>query len=702
MSIPWNPHDEDTVKAEVKKYDEEGKTPKWTAIGQLLQPKRTNHQVRNRYIDHIKEGNLNKGTYTQEEDLALLNLYNGLLGHSDWNFISERMEGRSPGNVKNRFNSRRYQATYQHQIHKQQTTPANDSKTTTTTPTDLQLSTSAFKPSDTFYIAGDIVNVQRRTYSGSNKPGGIARITAKHGSGGDFMYDVKYIVGRAYEMNLSPSLLQTHVTPTSSKKREREKSTTSPGRIRDHQQNRANNTTMEARSVPGSPSSSIAEYDPNTPYFLNTNHPRGLIDFKGVDCFVEKTIKWNYWEESYHVIAKVTSGTSTSQSLILQPYSQTKGYTLIVSNEDFRNGTFNKQTLEQLPSRAEALVLNFARQEQEKMRLDIEENVKVQRRQKIENRRKLFDAKVEARLRQVSTTGGSSGEEDGEGDTRMSSVASNTTYSFAAELTTALCACTEEMDTLLSIVVAQSALNNGGTVTLSHPTTYHTMTCISEGFTWSGATAKADGMINDTNDSGEGPAFIFLDEQTGYRYRVLPCNIKPYVKEIYNMHVQQQSLRSAVRSSTSSSNNLSCVDVRTVDMNTLRHARDRGFMNLNALDQALYPAEAVAKHGVCAVVRRQVDSKRRQKKEIQTIVKRMVDKENSKVQEEKSLNLLVEKEAVKRLAEAAFHKFIYGKSDYYTSTFLNELVKNVKVIAPETWAVFSTLGHCERDDRNLK
>ena len=85
-------------------------------------------------------------------------------------------------------------------------------------------------------------------------------------------------------------------------------------------------------------------------------------------------------------------------------------------------------------------------------------------------------------------------------------------------------------------------------------------------------------------------------------------------------------------------------------------------MNLNALDQELGPAEAVAKYGVCAVLRRQVDSKRRQKREIQTIVKRMVDKENSRLQEEKNLNLLVEKEAVIQLAEAAFHKFIYTKT----------------------------------------
>ena len=58
------------------------------------------------------------------------------------------------------------------------------------------------------FKVGDIVNVTARMGPGENFPGGVARITAKHGSGKHTSYDVKYVVGRSKEMGLTAILFQ--------------------------------------------------------------------------------------------------------------------------------------------------------------------------------------------------------------------------------------------------------------------------------------------------------------------------------------------------------------------------------------------------------------------------------------------------------------------------------------------------------------
>jgi len=90
----WKPHEDELL---LKLYAKHG--PKWTLIGNTIGG-RTCKQVRDRYLNHINP-EIDYAPFTPHEDLQLVSLQ-ALLG-SKWKEISERMPGRSPAQVKNRF-----------------------------------------------------------------------------------------------------------------------------------------------------------------------------------------------------------------------------------------------------------------------------------------------------------------------------------------------------------------------------------------------------------------------------------------------------------------------------------------------------------------------------------------------------------------------------------------------------------------------
>jgi len=90
----WKPHEDELLLELFAKYG-----PKWTFIGQTIGG-RTCKQVRDRYLNHIRP-DIDNAPFTAQEDQQLVSLQ-ALLGNK-WKEISEKMPGRSPAQVKNRF-----------------------------------------------------------------------------------------------------------------------------------------------------------------------------------------------------------------------------------------------------------------------------------------------------------------------------------------------------------------------------------------------------------------------------------------------------------------------------------------------------------------------------------------------------------------------------------------------------------------------
>jgi hypothetical protein len=83
----------------LKYVDEIG--PKWAEIAKLIKT-RTGKQVRDRYVNHLSK-DIKKTKFTLEEDLIVLK-FQKKLGNS-WTEIAHHLPGRSPDNVKIRYNN---------------------------------------------------------------------------------------------------------------------------------------------------------------------------------------------------------------------------------------------------------------------------------------------------------------------------------------------------------------------------------------------------------------------------------------------------------------------------------------------------------------------------------------------------------------------------------------------------------------------
>jgi len=90
----WKPYEDELL---LELYAKHG--PKWTFIGNTIGG-RTCKQVRDRYLNHIRP-DISYAPFTLQEDQNLVKLHADI-GHK-WKEIAEKMPGRSPAQVKNRF-----------------------------------------------------------------------------------------------------------------------------------------------------------------------------------------------------------------------------------------------------------------------------------------------------------------------------------------------------------------------------------------------------------------------------------------------------------------------------------------------------------------------------------------------------------------------------------------------------------------------
>ena len=90
----WKPHEDELLLELYAKYG-----PKWTYIGNTIGG-RTCKQVRDRYLNHIRP-DISYAPFTPQEDQQL-HVLHAQFGHK-WKQIAEKMPGRSPAQVKNRF-----------------------------------------------------------------------------------------------------------------------------------------------------------------------------------------------------------------------------------------------------------------------------------------------------------------------------------------------------------------------------------------------------------------------------------------------------------------------------------------------------------------------------------------------------------------------------------------------------------------------
>lgn len=93
---PWQPHEDAKLLELMNKHGQS-----WTLLASFMEG-RTAKQIRDRYI-HILRPNIKKGDWTPQEDQHILALYYQY-GHK-WSKIATLVEGRTEGQVKNRFYS---------------------------------------------------------------------------------------------------------------------------------------------------------------------------------------------------------------------------------------------------------------------------------------------------------------------------------------------------------------------------------------------------------------------------------------------------------------------------------------------------------------------------------------------------------------------------------------------------------------------
>ena len=693
---PWSPEEDATVAEAVLQCNLDEVKVKWST----LISDRSGQGTRNRYNNYINSDNLNRTEMTMLEDQLLLQLYK--MHSKKWVTISEQMPGRGPQIISNRFNSAHFQQLYasalKHLTPPKQpnppsiptknytyepppttiTTRSNTSSTSSTSSTsqltEFQTSTSHFVPSDIYFGVGDIVNVQRRTGTGFNFPGGRARVTQINSDGnGDFMYNVKYILRQQAEKNLPKHLLKMYEiiqhtgSPPREKKRIRPLSVTSPGGER---------LTQQIQQV--------NRYNCNQPVFITERFPRELLEFKGCNIFLPRLIKiystsgTAFHEENYQVIAQTSSDMFIIRSCNEEPNLR------LIAPESYSNN--DGYLSEPLSLTSEARILSYCASVTGETNEEVAANVKQVNIFREEKKKRLEDA-VTRRLECLNETAE-------EGESTPTAIGN-----LEGELASSLCQATQGSAKLLAVVIAQTALKNGGNVTLKHPTCNWVLQCTSLGLQESNTGTET---IKDTDDDGQQPAFLFEDQRRGHVYRVKPSNVSLYVKEVHQMLVQpdRRSLGSSIslRKGTSSQNRLRKVELPDLTTDTLSKAQRGGMFNATQADRTLSMEDAVAHGGVVAVVQQLQIQKTERIKKIQNEIKTYRQKAMEQMKEEKTFVLEVEKEAVIRLAEEVFRKFIYDK-DAMDQSFVIDLAENIKKIAPNLWASQAVLGHCAREGR---
>jgi hypothetical protein len=93
----WEPFEDKKIIEGVKNHSNH-----WSRIAKAFFTNRTGKQVRDRYINYL-DPKINKGKFSTEEDLQILELYNKY--GSKWCLIKQFLPGRSSDCIKNRFNS---------------------------------------------------------------------------------------------------------------------------------------------------------------------------------------------------------------------------------------------------------------------------------------------------------------------------------------------------------------------------------------------------------------------------------------------------------------------------------------------------------------------------------------------------------------------------------------------------------------------
>ena len=72
----------------------------WKEISKYL-PGRTPKQIRDRYMNYLRDG-LNKSQWTPQEDELLIRMHDSV--GTKWSLMSNKLPGRSPNDIKNRWN----------------------------------------------------------------------------------------------------------------------------------------------------------------------------------------------------------------------------------------------------------------------------------------------------------------------------------------------------------------------------------------------------------------------------------------------------------------------------------------------------------------------------------------------------------------------------------------------------------------------
>ena len=734
-SHTWSSEDETIVKTKVEEYLTASKTIKWKIIGQLLSIERTSEAVRERYINYIDENNLNKQPFTKDEDIALLKLCK--LHANRWTFISTKMPGRSPGFIKNYCNSQKFKQLNPSYFVPTSSASKNSSSSSSvlavgtavqakwgntiyagtvekiyangdydigfsiddsiarvgacdvhavqgpqTSSSSSLLSSSSLSVSQSFhddgmswYGIGDIVRVQRREGVGVGyKPGGQGKIVGVDGKGSETTYRVKYSVARTTEKNLPATLLQmvppsssssssSSTTSTVGDKRHLDSPSSSPGRQRQQERN-----------------SNKITHDANRRYIITDKHPSELLNFDADNTKPPpQLVRFNLgWEEHFKVVAR-----TSSSNLIITSNTGRSRSTYLISPSKFQDG--DGTTAEQLSFGSEARILQFAERAHEA-------NAIADRQQKIQQDRVAFETRVQEAIQRGAT--------DNDPDIYMEvdSAPAELSTVVAAELASAIVGCTQQLGDLVSTLVGQLALQNGGRITLQRFKTG--IKCASLGLNKLGGCAD-DGFINDEDDDGTKPAFIFRDVICYHLYRVLPQNVPKYVKEIKDMNIQtyqhrnqEHKLRKHATTTTTDGSKAWFQN----DMDDLTSAQKQGSFNATNVNASESMEHSVAAGGMAAIMQRKHHLQAQQQANIKRIVSEKIDEITKETEKDKKMVLLVEKEAVIRCAEQAFHEFIYngGKNP----ELMVELVERIKLVAPNLWLTQSVLGHCERDNRN--